>query len=132
MAIINDMATNVGQEEASLCAIIAIGQALRHEEKSKNNIIVNKQEVEKKLRDCFIKCGLARKKLRKCVIEALDIGLTKEEVLAITDDIVGGFGKNEVSVCAIIAVDQVLIYEESARAKPIDISKEKELEGGDT
>ena len=44
-------------------------------------------------------------------------GLAKEEVLAITDDIVGGFGKNQVSVCAIVAVDEVLKYEEINKLK---------------
>ncbi len=59
------------------------------------------------------------------------MGFAKEELLAITDDIVGGLGKNEVSVCAIVAVDQVLRYETSHRAKPIDIIKERSLERGD-
>lgn len=132
LSIINEMATGVGQDEASLCAITAIGQTLRYKEKTKSIKIANKKEIEDKLRICFKKCSLARRQLRKCVINALDSGLTKEEVLAISDDIVGGFGKNEVSVCAIIAVDQVLNYEENARAKPIDIIKERELAGGDT
>ena len=135
LAIINDMATRVGQDEASLCAIIAIGQALRFEKdpgKIKLNLTANKEEIEDKLRSCFKKCGLARKQLRKCVVNSLDAGLTKEEVLAISDDIVGGLGKNEVSVCAVVAVDQVLRYEESMRAKPIDIVKERELEREDT
>ena len=131
LSIVNDMATGIGQDEASLCAVVAIGQALRYEEKLqpvKSSILTNKGEIENRLRDCFKKCGLARKQLRKCVINALNAGLTKEEVLAISDEIVGGFGRNEVSVCAIIAVDQVLRYEENVRAKPLDIVKERKLE----
>lgn len=137
LAFINEMVTGFEQNEASLCAIIAIGQALRYEEKhgkSKPILIADKkrEELENKLRDCFNKCRLAKRQLGKCLVNALDAGLTKEEILAISDDIVGGFGKNEVSLCAIVAVHQVLRYEESARARPIDIVKERELEREDT
>ena len=85
----------------------------------------------KKLGECFKKCALERIRLRKCIINAIDAGLTKEEVLAITDDIVGGFGQNEISVCAIVAVDQVLRYEESSGKRSIDIVKERKFERGD-
>ena len=134
LTIINEMVTGFEQDEASLCAIIAIGQALRYEKRSrkpKATLIKNKEEIENKLRDCFNRCRLAKRQLGKCLVNALDAGLTKEEILAISDDIVGGFGKDEVSLCAIVAVHQVLKYEESARAKPIDIVKERELERGD-
>ena len=57
--------------------------------------------------------------MRKCVANALNAGLSKEEILAFTDEIVGGVGKDDVSLCGIIAADQVLRYEESVRAKPI-------------
>ena len=73
--------------------------------------------MKNKLKQCFKKCGRARRQLRKYVINALNAGLTREEVLAITDDIVGGFGKDEVSVCAIIAVEQVLIHNETEKLK---------------
>jgi len=137
LAIVDNMATGGVYDEASLCSIVAIGQALRYEEKhgkTKSALITDekRKEIENKLRGCFKKCGLARRQLRKCIVNALDVGLSKEEVLAVSDDIVGGFGKDEVSLCAIIAVNQVLQYEESARAKPIDIVKERELEREDT
>jgi len=123
------------QDEAPLCSITAIGQALKFEDQhKKDKIILTEEKKEKlinKLKECFKKCALARKQLRKFVISALDAGLTKEEVLAITDDLVGGLGKNEVSVCAIVAVDQVLRYEEDLRTKPVDIVKERKLEKGD-
>ena len=134
LTIINGMATGVGQDEASLCAVVAIGQALRYEEKHgkiKPIPIKNKEEIENKLRGCFKKCGLARRQLRKCVVNALNTGLTKEEILAIFDDIVDGLGKNEVSICAIVAVDQVLRYEETSRKEPIDVIAERRLEQGD-
>jgi len=137
LEIVNNMSTGPLYDEASLCSIIAIGQALRYEEKhekTKSTLIKaeERQEIENKLRGCFKKCSLAKRQLRKCIVNALDAGLTKEEVLAISDDIVGGFGQEEVSLCAIIAVNEVLHYEESARAKPIDIVKERELEREDT
>jgi len=134
--ISDEMADGSLQDEAPLCSITAIGQAIKFEEEHKKakQIILTadkKEELKNKLKQCFKKCGLARKQLRKCVVNALNAGLTKEEVLAITDDLVGGLGKNEVSVCAVVAVDQVLRYEESHRAKPIDIVKERKLERGD-
>jgi hypothetical protein len=136
LAISNDMTTGFLHDEASLCAIVAIGQALKYEEKhgkSEPILIKDKEreKIENRLRGCFKKCGLAKRQLRKCIVNALDAGLTKEEVLAVSDDIVGGFGKDEVSLCAIIAVSQTLIYEESVRARPIDVIKERSLERGD-
>jgi len=120
--ISDEMANGTLQDEAPLCSITAIGQALRYETEHEKNMTPSltknkKEELKNKLKQCFKKCGLARKQLRRCVIKALNAGLTKEEVLAITDDIVGGLGKNEVSVCAIVAVDQVLRYEEGYMGK---------------
>ena len=134
--ISDELADGSLQDEAPLCSITAIGQALRSEEENKKKkkiklTVEKKEDLKSRLKKCFIKCGIARKQLRKCVVNALNKGLTKEELLAITDDLVGGLGKNEVSVCAIVAVDQVLRYEESYRAKPIDIVKERKLERGD-
>lgn len=126
-------------EESSLCAIIAIGQVLRCEENRKNTRAKSvsltddkKEEIKNKLRSCFKKCILAKRQLRKCIGNAMDAGLTKEEVLAITDDIVGGLGDSQVSLCAIVAIDHALSYEENVRARPIDIVKERELEREDT
>jgi len=133
----NELPHSVEQEDASLCSIIAIGQLLEYEKKhSKGKDALLKgnarREIKKRLRECFKKCGLAKKQLRKCVCNAIDAGLTRDEVLAITDDIVGGLGEKQVSLCAVVAVNQVLIYEESARAEPIDIVKERENERDDT
>lgn len=136
LVIISEMGTGVAQDESSLCSIVAIGQALRYEEKHPDTkpIALSGQEKKapkSKLQGCLKKCGFARKQLRRCVVNALDAGLSKEEILAFADEIVGGVGKGDVSLCGIIAVDQVLSYEESARAKPIDVVKERELERGD-
>ena len=133
LAIISEMGTGAGQDEASLCSIVAIGQAMRYEEEHIEDRTVtssdNGQESAKiKLQECIRKCGSTRKQLRKCVANALDIGLSKEEILAFTDEIVGGIGKDDVSLCGIIAADQVLRYEEAIRKKPVDILKEREME----
>jgi len=134
LAIINEMGTGEDiQDEASLCSIVAIGQAMRFEEKHANSKTVTstdngKKSAKIKLQRCLRKCGSGRKQLRKCVANALDAGLSKEEILAFTDEIVGGVGKDDVSLCGIIAADQVLRYEEAFRKKPIDIIKEREIE----
>jgi len=133
LTIINDKDTGVDQDEASLCSIVAIGQAMRYEEKHANSKTVTstdngKKSAKIKLQRCLRKCGSGRKQLRKCVANALDAGLSKEEILAFTDEIVGGVGKDDVSLCGIIAADQVLRYEEAFRKKPIDIIKEREIE----
>ncbi len=122
--VADEMATGEWKDEAYLCAVTAIGQALRYEEKHKRTRPVlmeeeTKELIKDKLKQCFKKCGLARRQLRKRVVNALNAGMTREEILAITDDIVGGFGKDEVSVCAIIAVEQVLIHNETEKLKKI-------------
>lgn len=113
-----EMATGKMKDEAYLCAITAIGKALRYEEihKKTKTFFINKETknlLTNKLKNCFKGCGVARKNLRECVAVALNSGLTKEEVLAIIDDMIGDFGKDEISVCAIIAVEQVLIHNET-------------------
>ncbi len=123
LAIADEMVATGGlKDEISLCVVTAIGQALRYEKNSKKIKPIKlsdskKVKIKNKIKGCFKKCGLTRRQLRKCIVNALKTGLTKEEVLGITDDIVGGFGKNQVSVCAIIAVDEVLKYEELDKLK---------------
>ena len=122
LAIADEMANSGLKDEATLCSITAIGQALKYEgehKKVKTTSLTNeaKIKINNKLKQCFKKCGLARRQLRKCIVNGLKIGLTKEEILAITDDLVGGLGKDQVSVCAIIAVDEVLKHQELDRLK---------------
>ena len=129
--IINEMVTISEQDESSLCAIIAIGQALRYEQNSGNSKSVhmgNESEIENKLRDCFNKCRSAKRELGCCLINALDSGLNKNEILAISDEIVGGFGKDEVSLCAIVAVHQILRYHENIKTKSKNEKKLFKLE----
>ena len=126
LAVVHEMGSTNTSDESSLCAVTAIGQALRfestHGKSTHHDLAEDKRtSIREKLKGCYTKCGLARRQLRKCVINAINAGLTKEEVLAITDDIVGGLGKNEVSACAIVAVDQVLRYEENIHKKPLSV-----------
>ena len=136
LAIANEVPHGVKTEDASLCSIIAVGQILRYEkkhEKTKTSSLDEntREDIKKKLRGCFKKCGLAKKQLRKCIVNAINAGLTTDEILALTDDIVGGLGEKQVSLCAIVAVEQVLRFENALRAKPIDIVKERRMERGD-
>ena len=109
LCIAEKMTTGKMKDEAYLCAVTAIVQAFRYEEKHEKTVtsLIDRETKNKlinKLKECFKRCGLARKQLRKCVANALDAGITKQEVLAIVDDLIGDFGKDEISVCAIIAV----------------------------
>ncbi|UCC20125.1 MAG: hypothetical protein JSV62_02250 [Promethearchaeota archaeon] len=122
LAIASEM-TKLGlKDEATLCSITAIGQALSYRgetKKIKSDSIISdeKEKVKNRLIQGFKKCGITRRQLRKCVVNALNAGLSKEELLGLTDDIVGGLGKNEVSVCAIVAIDEILKYEEIDKLK---------------
>jgi hypothetical protein len=122
--VTNNMSTGKWKDEISLCAVTAIGQTIRYEEKIKNfkpiSLKNEFKEVKKtKLKKCFIKCCRARKQLRKCVLISLNAGLKREEILAITESIVGDFGKDKVSLCAIVAIDQVLKFNENEKLKKI-------------
>lgn len=137
ITIINKLVSKIEPSEASLCSIVAIGQALRYEERHpdrKRKLLSEKENKDclNEFQNCLNKCMLARKQLRKCVTNALNAGLSQEEILGLTDEIVGGLGTDDISLCGIIAVDQVLKFEESMRAKPIDIVKDRELEREDT
>jgi len=124
IAVAEELSYGRFKKEVYLCAVTAIGQAIRYKEKNKE---INKSKIKNetkqffknKLKNCFKKCSITRIQLRKCVLEALDSGIKKEELLAITDNIVGNFGRNEVSVCAIVAVKEVLMHEEIDRLKNI-------------
>ena len=117
--VADEMATGKLRDEVYLCAVTVIGQALRYEEKNQKNVAdkTNEKLIKDRLKKCFKECGSARIKLRKCVSSALNEGISKKEVLAITDDIVGDFGKDQVSVCAIVAVEQVLVHDETKKLK---------------
>jgi len=139
LAITDKRGSGVRQYEASLCSIVAASQLFRYEKehrrvKAKSVSLADdeKEEITNKLRNCFRKCVLAKSQLKKCIGNAMDLGLTHDEVLAITDDVVGGLGEEQVSLCAIVALDHALSREESKRKEPIDIVEERRRERGDT
>ena len=128
LKFIMEMGDSVDQNEVSLCYMVAMGQTMRYKVKNagKKQILLSEDEIKvlkNTLHGCLKKCGLARKQLRNCITCALDAGLSAEEILIFTDEIVGGVGRDDVSLCGIIAVDQVLRYEKNLRRKPIDIVK---------
>jgi len=139
LAITGKRDSGVRQYEASLCSIVAASQLFKYEKehrhvKAKSVSLADdeKEEITNKLRDCFRKCVLAKSQLKKCIGNAMDLGLTHDEVLAITDDVVGGLGEEQVSLCAIVALNHALIYEENKRKTPIDIIEERRREREDT
>jgi len=136
LTICYELGKQFDQQGVALCSLTTIGQAQGFEEKygkvkSSQLSVKEKEEMKCKLKECFEKCDFASRQLRQYVIDTLDTGLSIDEILAITDDIVGGLGKNQVSACAIVALDQVLRFEKNFRKKPIDIVKERTLEEGD-
>lgn len=138
LAITDKRRSGDRQYAASLCSIVAASQLYRYERKHKHAVenyvslsSKKKEEIKDKLGDCFRKCVLAKSQLKKCIGNAMDLGLTHDEILTITDDIVGGLGEEQVSLCAIVALDHALSYEVTIRKKPIDVVKERELERGD-
>ena len=106
--------------EASLCAIVAESKLLRYEKEHKytepNSVSITdeeKGELRNRLRDCFKKCVMATSQIRKCIGNTMDLGLTHDEVLAITGDIVGEFREEQISISPIVALTNALSYEES-------------------
>ena len=47
---------------------------------------MEKEKIKNKFKDCFKNCALARVKLKKCIVKAMDAGLNKTEVLALANE----------------------------------------------
>ena len=93
--------------------------------------ILKNSKIKNKLKECFKKCALGRVQLRKCVVNAMNAGLTKENVLAIVNKMATGALFDEASLCSIVAIGQALRYEEEhEKTKPTlmtdDERKERE------
>ena len=82
------------------------------------------------LQEEFAKCVKgyqeARKNLEKCAINALDRGLTREEILVVAERYHSGM-----PYCSVIILNEILNYERNVRQPPIDIVKERKGERGD-
>ena len=108
--------------ESYLCAVVAIFQALKYKgkigkiKKIKKNEY-NRNKIEKDLKNCFKKCNTARDLLNENINLALSSGFTKEEILNISDNLVGGFEKKGTSICGIIAINQIIKFEENEGKK---------------
>lgn len=79
--------------------------------------ILKESEIKKKFEKCFQNCIEARKQLRMCVVNALDAGMTREEILIIADKFTG----RDISICSIIMLDEILRHKRSARKEPISV-----------
>lgn len=116
--IVNNIATGELFEESNLCAVIVILQVLKYKTKHKKTKSIKienkkKKKIENNLKKYFKKCDLARKELKKCLINILNQGYTKEEILSFSDGIMGDNDTDESSICAIFAINQVLQYEKN-------------------
>ena len=115
--------------DASLCSIIATGEAMRYEVthpdgRSAQASLPERTIREFEFRESMQRCVDARDDLRASVIRILDTGLTKERVLSLIDEIVGGLARDDFSLCGILAAEQILSHEETRRREPIDILAE--------
>ena len=79
---------------------------------------MDKKEMRKRLKECFKKCASGRTQLRNCVIEIMDLGLTKQDVIDVADEMATGKWKDEAYLCAVTAIGQAFRYEE--KHKKID------------
>ena len=119
-----------GTPDASLCSVVAIGEAMRYKqtragEKPPTAADAERESKAASFRRCLQDCFNARDELRYCVVGVLDAGLSRESVLALIDEIVGGVAEDDISLCGILAVDHILAHEEAIRKEPIDILAEK-------
>lgn len=89
--------------------------------------ILKESEIEKGFERCFQNCVRARERLRRCVVNALDAGMTRDEIMIIADKHAAG----DLSICSIIMLDEILRYERSARKEHIAVVKERKAERRD-
>ena len=82
--------------------------------------------LQKDLARCVTRYQEARKNLNKCIKNAWDRGLTREEILAVAESYQSGM-----PFCSIIVLHEILNYEKNVRQSPIDIVKERKGERGD-
>lgn len=86
---------------------------------------MNKKEIRDKLKHCFEKCATGRTHLRKCVMDIMDAGFTRQDVLDVADEMATGKLKDEVYLCAVTAIGQALRYEENHQKNAADNNSEE-------
>jgi len=82
--------------------------------------------LQKEFAKCVKGYQEARKNLEKCVINALDRGLTRDEILVVAERYHSGM-----PYCNVIILNEILNYERNIRQPPIDVVKERKGERGD-
>ena len=59
-------------------------------------------------KECFKKCASGRTQLRNCVIDIMEVGLTKQDVIDVADEMATGRWKDEAYLCAVTTIGQAL------------------------
>ena len=84
-------------------------------------------ELQKEFGKCVKNYKQARKKLESCVVNALDRGLTRDEIFAVAERyLIEGM-----PFCNVIILNEILNYERDRRQPPLDLVKERKFERGD-
>ena len=83
-------------------------------------------ELQKDFAKCVKGYKEARKNLENCVRNALDRGLSKDEILLVVERYQTGM-----PFCTVIILNEILNYEKNLRQPPLDLVKEREDERGD-
>ena len=83
-------------------------------------------QLQKEFAKCVKEYQKARKDLENCVKNALDRGLTRDEIFAVAERYHSGM-----PFCMAIILNEIFNYEENIRKKPLDIVEERESEQGD-
>ena len=84
-------------------------------------------KLQKDLGKCMNNFKMARSQLNKCIVNALNRGLTQTEIMAVAQTT---FSQG-CELCQASILGEILKYEETKRKKPIDIVEEREFERGD-
>ena len=113
-----DLACKHYDNESYLCVVVAIFETFKYSDENvkKINSLINKNErnkIDKDLIKCFKKCNESRKELNENINFALKSGFTNEEILNISNSLFDGFLKKEESICEIIAINQIIKFEEN-------------------
>jgi hypothetical protein len=83
-------------------------------------------DLQKDFAKCVKGYKEARKNLENCVKNALDRGLTKNEILLVAERYQSGM-----PFCTVIILNEILEYEKNKRQPPLDLVKERKVERGD-
>jgi len=73
-------------------------------------------------KNCLNSCLVSGGKdcIAKCVVEALDSGMTVGDILNVVDHLISA----DFPIDSLVVLSEVMRYELNARAKPIDVTKE--------